>query len=248
MNNKTGFTYGPTGERAKIVETTSGSVTSTKQFVCYGPTTCEERDGSGAVTKQFFEDGFRIGSASYFYAFDDLGSIREINDSSGITQAQYAYSPFGKLVKISETVPADFQFAGYYTHHRSGLSLTFYRAYDAGLGRWLSRDPLDEPNGNLYAYCSGNPVSFADPLGLKREKVKPDEWIPCPQDCTPPCDGTKVPYWCTWRVERDWDPLRKQYVTYSSIFFAVTPKRVGDPNVYQYRNPIGGKCYWEGPT
>lgn len=52
MNNKTEFTYGPTGGRVKIVETVSGSVTSTKQFVGG-----EEPDGSGHVTKQLYSKG-----------------------------------------------------------------------------------------------------------------------------------------------------------------------------------------------
>ncbi len=42
-----------------------------------------------------------------------------------------------------------------------------FRWYDPDLGRWLSRDPIGYGGGdNLYAYCDGDPLGFADPLGL----------------------------------------------------------------------------------
>jgi RHS repeat-associated protein len=59
------------------------------------------------------------------------------------------------------------------------LTLTWYRAYDAELARWLSRDPLESITGempemvqgpNLYQYAFNNPVNWIDPLGL-------DVWV-----------------------------------------------------------------------
>lgn len=54
-------------------------------------------------------------------------------------------------------------------HPDSGLYLTNFRAYDPVIGRWLSRDPLEEsgdPSANLYAYVGGSPTVLIDPLGL----------------------------------------------------------------------------------
>ena len=52
-------------------------------------------------------------------------------------------------------------------HAASGLHLAPFRAYDAGLGRWISPDPIAENGGiNLYAYCGGDPMACVDPLGL----------------------------------------------------------------------------------
>jgi RHS repeat-associated protein len=63
---------------------------------------------------------------------------------------------------------ADFAYAGYYYHQPSGLYLTLYRAYDSDLGRWLSRDPVEEKGGfNLYVYVVNNPIVLIDPDGLK---------------------------------------------------------------------------------
>ena len=55
------------------------------------------------------------------------------------------------------------------TMRRADSIFTRYRAYDPLAGRWLSRDPLGEatdPASNLYAYVEGNPIGFADLLGL----------------------------------------------------------------------------------
>lgn len=96
-----------------------------------------------------------------------LGSIREMTDSAGAVRARYAYDPYGRQTKVSGDLEADFGFTGFYRHRASGLYLTKYRAYDAELGRWISRDPIAERGGlNLYGYVQNNPINRIDPLGL----------------------------------------------------------------------------------
>ena len=61
----------------------------------------------------------------------------------------------------------DFGFGGHYHHQPSGLSLALYRAYSPTLGRWISRDPLEEKAGvNLYQSFGNDPINRIDPLGL----------------------------------------------------------------------------------
>ncbi len=147
---------------AKIVETVSGSVTSTKQFPGG-----EERDGSGAVTKQFFAQGQRNGSTNYFYSRDHLGSVRTMTDNSGVSASDRTFDPYGRITVLSESTAPDFGFAGMYVHSRSGLNLTTFRAYNPAIARWINRDPLGERGAlNAYGYADGNPVSFVDRLGL----------------------------------------------------------------------------------
>ncbi len=165
-NNFSSFVYDGYGRNVSIVETTAGSVTSTKQFVWAGSNRREERDASGGLTKRFFGRGQMNLTTKYFYDRDHLGSVREMTDNSGVVQAQYAFDPFGRVSKISEVVAADFGYAGYYLHSRSGLNLTRTRAYNSALGRFTTRDPIEENGGvNLFAYVSNAPIRQNDPSG-----------------------------------------------------------------------------------
>lgn len=164
--NFTELTYDGTGRLAKIVETTSGSVTSTKQLIRCGNKICEERDATGAVVAKFLALGERVGSTNYFYELDHLGSIIGVVNSSGAEITSIRYDAWGKPT-ISGSYTPSFGFVDMYLHQRSGLNLTLFRAYSSNLSRWLSRDKMGEKFGNIYAYCVNNPISFVDPTGLR---------------------------------------------------------------------------------
>jgi len=161
------LTYNGLSQRVKIEEKENGNVTSTKNLVWVGSEISEERDGSNTVRKRYYPQGVQVNTTNYYYTRDHLGSIRELTDSSGAVQARYDYDPYGRRTKVSGNVDADFGFTGHYYHQPSGLNLALYRAYDADLGRWMSRDPIAELGGiNLYGYVGNSPVDSIDPLGL----------------------------------------------------------------------------------
>ncbi len=159
--------YDGMGRCVEITELNGTTVTSTKRFVWCGFERCEERDASGNVTRRFFSQGEQINGQSYYYAFDHLGSVREMTDGSGTIRARYDYDPYGVRTKLAGDLEASAGYTGHYFHAQSGLHLTMFRAYDAQTSRWLSRDPLGEEEGmNLYAYVANSPVNGVDPLGL----------------------------------------------------------------------------------
>jgi len=166
------FTYDGFGRRVQITESTSGTVTSTKNLVWDGMGIAEETNSSNVVTKIYFREGVQVSGSDYYYTRDHLGSIREITATTGTNVAivaRYDYDPYGQQTQLSGTVTADFGFTGHYIHQPSGLLLAPYRAYSTSLGRWISRDPL--PNAemlqgpNLYGYVGNNPVNVVDPKG-----------------------------------------------------------------------------------
>jgi RHS repeat-associated protein len=104
---------------------------------------------------------------AYFYTRDHLGSVRELTTSTGTIAARYDYDPYGVTTLIQGTNLADFQYAGMYVHQPSGYYLSATRAYSPNLGRWITKDPIQEKGGlNMYAYCGNNPVNAVDPSGL----------------------------------------------------------------------------------
>jgi RHS repeat-associated protein len=166
--NNSQFTYDGLGHCVDIVETSGGTVTSTKQFVWCGNRKCESRTAGGSITSQYFSFGQTISGTNYFYTKDHLGSIKETTDNLANIQAQYSYDSFGRSSKLQGGLAADFQYAGYYVRSPSGLQLTVNRAYNSNAGRWINRDPVQENGGlNLFAYVNNNPISFVDPFALR---------------------------------------------------------------------------------
>jgi RHS repeat-associated protein len=196
-NMRTEFVYDGMSRLQSIRHLTNGVPVSLRRFVWCDNNICEERDASGAVTtKRFFNQGVKIdagaNAGSYFYTRDHLGSIRELTDSSGNMWARYAYDAFGQRTRTTGDIESDFGFTGLFFASEANLSLARFRAYDAELGRWLSRDPLrnaERKDGpNLYAYVGNNPINMIDPLGLQKKeccdqhKVELEFWrYECPK-------------------------------------------------------------------
>jgi RHS repeat-associated protein len=173
-NQRTEFTYDSNGRIVGIRKLLDGLAVSHRLFVWCGADICEERDATGAVVKRYFPQGVKVESGpitgTFYYTRDHLGSIRELTDASGNVRARYSYDPYGRRTKIQGDMDADFGFAGMFWSSEVNLCLTLFRAYDSDLGRWLSRDPLENAEliegPNLYAYVGNNSVNNIDPLGL----------------------------------------------------------------------------------
>jgi RHS repeat-associated protein len=154
------------------------------------------RDASGtSVLRRYFAQGESLvsgtGSSNYFYTRDHLGSVREAVGANGQLATRYNYDPYGQKFVLQEGIQTTFGFTGDFVHQKSGLNLTWFRALDSTIGRWLSRDPAGERvSMNLYSYALSSPITKIDRLGLDEEICEggaPQTDSPCegldPADC-----------------------------------------------------------------
>jgi RHS repeat-associated protein len=112
-----------------------------------------------------------------FYHADALGTTRAITDSGGSVTDTLTTDAFGLTVSSSGSTPTPFGFAGqhgYQSDADTGLMRLGHRYYDASVGRFLSRDPIQD-GYNWYSYCNNDPVNKIDPEGLQEVKVKVEE-------------------------------------------------------------------------
>ena len=109
------------------------------------------------------------GNKTYFYHTDANKNITELSDENGGIVAHYEYSPFGSLTASSGEYAEEnpFRFSSEYSDMETGLVYYNYRYYSPELGRWLSRDPIEEQGGwNLYNIINNTIINNWDVLGL----------------------------------------------------------------------------------
>jgi RHS repeat-associated protein len=109
-----------------------------------------------------------LGTNVVCYTCDGNGNVSElINCAEGAILSHYEYSPFGETIVATGGLAKDnpFRFSAKYTDDET-LYYGF-RFYSPTLGRWLSRDPIEELGGlNLYLFAGNQSVNLIDPYGL----------------------------------------------------------------------------------
>jgi RHS repeat-associated protein len=99
---------------------------------------------------------------------DRLGSIDTLTDKNGNVVDKRTYDSFGNL--LTQTNPnIDFRYGytGRELDQETGLHYYRARYYDAGVGRFISVDPIgfDAGDSNLYRYVGNSPTMYTDPTG-----------------------------------------------------------------------------------
>ena len=109
---------------------------------------------------------------TYFYHSNQQFSIGAITDINGNLTERYGYNAYGKPVVITDSILVDnlYFFTGRQLDSETGLFYFRARYYDASLGQFISRDPLNYVDGmNLYrGYFAINQL---DPFGEEGEGV-----------------------------------------------------------------------------
>ena len=119
-----------------------------------------------------------LGDNLYFPTVDLTKNVCELVDFYGDVAATYDYAPFGAVsagTPSGSAVPANpFQFSSEVYDDELGLVYYNYRHYSPALGRWLSRDPIEEEGGlNLYAFVGNCSILTFDDLGLVWSSIIP---------------------------------------------------------------------------
>jgi len=126
---------------------------------------------SAGQTSSRRRGGFAAGKTphkTYYFTQDGLGSVRTLSDNSGTIKNKYDYSAFGEKY-APNTVEAVENRYTYTGRDRNPVSSTMYyrwRVYSAGVGRFVSRDPIGYEGGiNVYSYVGSSPMLYRDPFG-----------------------------------------------------------------------------------
>lgn len=166
-----------------------GPATSTRTYLYDGWNLIAEFDGSGTLQCSYAwgaDDGGSVNTSgagtpvlltssqtapgTYFLMNDLGGNVTGLFDgSSGAQMADYEYGPFGEPLRTTgpSAAACPLRFAGKYYDQETRLVCYGLRYYNPVLGRWLSRDPIEEEGGvNLYGFSGNDPVNHADLRGL----------------------------------------------------------------------------------
>ena len=161
------------------------------KFVYDGYKLVEELDGlnSDALSHRYVWQDNAVGldvpvsvydvavNKTYFYHADANKNITELTDNTGAVVAHYEYSPFGSLTVQTGAYAAEnpFRFSSESFDSEPGLVYCNYRYYDPQLGRWMSRDPIEENGGlNLYGMVENSLLTLWDELGYTEDQYVPD--------------------------------------------------------------------------
>ena len=115
----------------------------------------------------------------FWYEKNIFGDIVAVYDDAGTKLIMYYYDAFGYCIagydnngSSTQAYYNPFRYRGYYYDRDLDLYYLNARYYDGRTGRFISPDHVEYlgANGdlnsyNLYAYCSNNPVMYADPEG-----------------------------------------------------------------------------------
>jgi RHS repeat-associated protein len=107
-----------------------------------------------------------------YYFHDGLGSVRQLLDSTGDLEANYAYDPFGVPV-VTGDASNPYRFTGEAWDEEVELLYLRARYYQPETGRFITKDlwtgdPSQPQTMAGYAYVGNNPTTYVDPGGTWR--------------------------------------------------------------------------------
>ena len=92
------------------------------------------------------EGGDGSPSRPFFPTYDGNGNIADYVGTNGAVVAHYEYDPYGNALVASGSAVSDnpYRFSTKYLDSEVGLCYYGFRFYSPTLGRWVSRDPIED--------------------------------------------------------------------------------------------------------
>ncbi len=183
-----GYRYDALGRRVgKVAQPTGTPIETT--YYHDGDRVIEQRDTLGGPATTYvhghdIDDVLTLdrGAAAFYFHQNHLGSVAALTDATGNIVERYVYDGYGApTIRDAAGLPVPANpwgtphsavanphlFTGRELDEETGLHFFRARYYDARLGRFLQRDPLEYVDGmNLYEYVRSGPATGTDPLGL----------------------------------------------------------------------------------
>jgi RHS repeat-associated protein len=134
-----------------------------------------EVNAAGAVQRNYIYgagmiSSVDVGGGTRYFTHNLQGSTVALVDSAGIAIASYRYDPFGRVISKTGTAETAFTFLGRHSVPSiGGYSITSFRLYDSGQGRFTSSDPMRfalDVSMSPFLYARQSPLAWADPSGL----------------------------------------------------------------------------------
>jgi len=166
------YTYDASGHRIKQVA--NGT---TINYLYSGDLLMRQSDGANTLDFQYDASGkavgFKYNGAVYYYLRNLQSDVVAITDTSGNVVGTYTYDAFGNVTAYSGAIASinPIRYRGYYQDPHTGWYFLNTRYYNPDWRRFINSDAMfvagdDAINAsNMYAYCNGNPVMYADPSG-----------------------------------------------------------------------------------
>ncbi len=137
------------------------------------------RQGAGGVGG-LLQTTNHSGSARYLPAYDGNGNLMAlVNQATGALAAEYEYDAFGQTLRATGGYAGSnpFRYSTKYYDFETNLIYYGRRYYTPTLGRFLTKDPIQEQGGlNLYGFVRNNAVNHMDYLGM--DPVYDGGWLP----------------------------------------------------------------------
>jgi RHS repeat-associated protein len=170
------------------VGTSAYQLSSTVKFIYDGWNVVAEIDGSNALIRNYIWGQDVSGSmqgaggigglllvnestSSYQVGYDGNSNVVGLMKAGvGTFSATYEYDPFDNTLRSTGDYATQnsFSFSTKYADSETGLLYYGFRYYSPQIGRWISKDPMEEKGGiNLYAYAFNNSPNLIDPFGKK---------------------------------------------------------------------------------